>query len=91
MSALEVFRDRLYLIVGNYTTGMEVWRTGDGTNWEQRGYEGFGDSNNRAPYWDNSVAVVYGQLYVGSLNSANGGEIWTQQLSVYVPLVVKNF
>ena len=90
-SALEVFKDRLYLILGTVTTGMEVWRTEDGIHWEQIGYEGFGDSNNHGPYWDNSVAVANGQLYVGSWNYANGGEIWTEQLMVYVPLVMKNF
>lgn len=91
MSALEVFRDRVYLIVGNSTTGMEVWRTADGANWQQVGFAGFGDSNNRASYWDNSVAVTNDRLYIGTWNYANGGEIWTQQLSVYVPLVTKNY
>ena len=90
-SALEVFRDRLYLIVGNSTTGLEVWRTADGANWQQVGFAGFGDSNNRASYWDNSVAVTNDRLYIGTWNYANGGEIWAQQLSVYVPLVMKNF
>jgi len=91
MSALEVFKDRLHLIVGNSTTGLEVWRTADGANWQQVGFAGFGDSNNRASYWDNSVAVTNDRLYIGTWNYANGGEIWAQQLSVYVPLVMKNF
>jgi hypothetical protein len=57
MSALEVFNDYLYFVVGNSQTGMEVWRTADGTSWQQVGFAGFGNSNNYAPYWDNSVTV----------------------------------
>ena len=75
-SALEVFDGRLYFVVGNSTTGMEVWRTTDGTNWEQVGPDGLGDSNNTQPYWDNSVTVFNGNLYVGTWNDANGGEVW---------------
>ena len=90
-SALEVFRDLLYFVVGNGSTGLEVWRTADGANWQQVGFAGFGDSNNIGPYWDNAAAVVNDQLYVSSVNYAQGGEIWTQQLIVYVPLVMKNF
>jgi len=90
-NALELFRDFLYFVAGNGSTGLEVWRTANGTEWEQVAFAGFGDSNNIAPYWDNATAVVNDQLYVSSINYAQGGEIWTQQLMVYVPLVMKNF
>jgi len=90
-SALEVFRDLLYFVVGNGSSGLEVWRTENGTDWEQVGFAGFGDSNNVGSYWDNAVAVVSDQLYVSSINHAQGGEIWTEQRMVYVPLVMKNF
>jgi PKD repeat protein len=76
LSALEVFDGNLYFVVGNPTTGMEVWRTVAGTNWEQVGFAGFGDSNNYASYWDNSVAVFNNRLFIGTANSANGGEVW---------------
>jgi hypothetical protein len=76
MSALEAYAARLYLVIGNSTTGMEVWRTADGTHWEQVGYGGFGDSRNRAAYWDSSVAVWDGRLFVGTWNIGAGGEIW---------------
>jgi tripartite motif-containing protein 71 len=76
MSALEVYAGRLYLVIGNSTTGMEVWRTANGTNWEQVGFGGFGDSRNRAPYWDSSVIVWDGRLFVGTWNIGTGGQIW---------------
>ena len=76
MSALEVYGERLYLVLGNVTTGMQVWRTADGTHWEQVGFGGFGDSHNRAAYWDNSVLVWDGRLFIGTWNYSAGGEIW---------------
>lgn len=48
--------------------GMEVWRTINGTSWQQVNPNGFGDSNNWWPYWDNSVAVFKDSLYVGTWN-----------------------
>lgn len=76
MTSLEVFAGRLYLVAGNPTTGMEVWRTPNGTTWEQVGFGGLGDSKNRAPYWDSSVTVYNGRLFVGTWNLNVGGEIW---------------
>jgi PKD repeat protein len=76
MNALEIFGSRLYFVAGNSITGMEAWRTVNGTNWEQVGSAGFGDSNNYAPYWDNSVTVFNNRLFLGTSNSANGGEVW---------------
>jgi len=80
MNALEVLNSHLYFVVGNSTTGMEVWRTADGTNWEQMGFAGFGDSNNYTPYWDNSVAVFNNRLFIGTCNWANGGEVWQKSV-----------
>jgi len=89
MNALEVFNNQLYFVVGNSTTGMEVWRSTNGTNWEQVGFAGFGNSNNYAPYWDNAVTVFNNTVYIGTDNSANGGQVW-QMLNpfyLYLPLI----
>jgi flagellin len=81
----------LYCVTRNYETGAEVWRSsGDSGDWEQVGPDGFGDSNNSLTYLDNSVAA--GSLYIGTLNWANGGEVW--QLAggqVYLPIILKGF
>jgi len=76
MSSLEVYAGHLYVVLGNASTGMQVWRTVNGTHWEQVGFGGFGDSDNRAPYWDSSVGTWGGRLFVGTWNLSAGGEIW---------------
>ena len=75
-SALEVFEGSLYCVAGNWITGMEVWRTTDGTNWVQVGFAGFGDSNNGAPNLDSAVTAFNNRLFIGTWNDANGGEVW---------------
>lgn len=76
MPALEVFDNNLYVGIGNNFTGIEVWRTANGTNWEQVGFNGFGDVRNRATYYDNAVTTLNNSLYIGTENYADGGEIW---------------
>lgn len=89
-SALAVMDGALYLVIGNYSTGLEVWRTQDGSAWQQVGFAGLGDSNNRAPYWDNSVLAAGSQLLVGTWNLGNGGELWSYQpRSVYLPVGIR--
>jgi sugar lactone lactonase YvrE len=89
-SALEVAGGALFLVIGNYNTGLEVWRTVDGSAWQQVGFAGLGDSNNRAPFWDNSVLAEGNQLLVGTWNTANGGEVWAYQpRSVYLPAAIR--
>jgi len=80
ISSLVVFAGRLYA-VGNHPDGLGVWRTADGTHWEQVGFAGFGDSNNYATYWDNATAVFNNRLYIGTTNSANGGEVWKKTVT----------
>lgn len=79
--ALEVLDGKLYCVVDNYVTGLEVWRTANGANWEQVGIPGFGDSNNRIGYADNSITVFNSRLFVGTGNGANGGEIWKKTVT----------
>jgi len=91
-AALVVLKSSLYLVAGNASTGAEVWRTSEGTNWEQVDSAGFGDSNNRQPYWGNSIGVFQDRLFVGVSNGANGGEIWTYTgFPVYLPFMLQNF
>jgi hypothetical protein len=75
-SGLEVYDGFLYLVVPNPVSGMQVWRTLNGTAWEQVATNGFGDSANVSSYWDNSVIVFSGGLYIGTETSANGGQVW---------------
>jgi hypothetical protein len=94
IGALATFADALYAFTDNRATGMEAWRTEDGTTWEQIGADGLGDGNNYSPYWDNSVAVFANHLHVGTRNPAHGTEIWRYGVGaeheVYLPLVLRN-
>jgi hypothetical protein len=95
MSALEVVGQRLYWVTGQSSmcnAGLEVWwsSTGDDGDWHQVGYAGFGDSNNRAPYWDNSVVAFNDMLVVGTHNVVHGGEVWVRLNDLFLPLVMRN-
>lgn len=90
--SLVVFNNALYAATYNGTSGIEVWCSSDGMSWNQVNADGFGDSNNRFPYWDNSVTVSNNGLYIGTWNNTDGGEVWLyRRFSVYLPLVVKNY
>lgn len=71
-----VFQSQLYVGVKNTTTGLQLWRSGDGTNWERANQGGFGDSGNTGSNRSSAAANFLGQLYVGTSNSFDGGEIW---------------
>jgi hypothetical protein len=71
-----VYQNQLYASVKNTFTGLEVWRSPDGTNWEQANLDGFDDRDNTASNWSNATENFLGQLYVGTLNEVDGGELW---------------
>ena len=71
-----VFQNQLYVSVKNAVTGMEVWRSADGTLWEQVNQDGFGDSNNFGTNGSKATADFLTQLYVGTSNVVDGGELW---------------
>jgi len=87
IAALTSFNGALYAGAYNSTTGMEVWRSTDGANWSQVNPDGFGDSNNVGATWNNDTAVFNDSLYLGTNNTANGGEIWQMLKSTYLPLL----
>jgi hypothetical protein len=85
---MRVFANRLYLATVNSTTGMEVWQTDNGTDWLKVGSKGFGDGNNDGTYWDNSMTVFNNNLFIGTTNGANGGEIWSMVLPPATPVSI---
>lgn len=76
IDAVYVFQNQLYVTAKNSVTGMEVWRTADGALWEQVNQDGFGDSNNSNTNGSNAMANFMNQLYVGTSNMVDGGELW---------------
>jgi len=81
ISSLLVHDNRLYAVAYNYQTGMEVWRTENGTDWEQVGFAGFGDSHNHGLYSDGSMTAFNNRLFIGTTNWANGGEVWKKTVT----------
>ena len=75
--SLIVFNGRLYAGTNNYPTGIEVWSSCDGTTWEQANSDGFGDSNNLNTLWSVGTVAYNGNLYIGTANVADGGEVWS--------------
>jgi hypothetical protein len=73
-----VFVDQAYLYasVKNTVSGIEVWRSANGATWEQVNLDGFGDSQNTGSNRSNASASFLGQFYVGTVNTATGGELW---------------
>ena len=80
VESLYVFQNQLYVSVKNAATGMEIWRSADGTLWEQANLDGFGDSNNTGTNWSNATSEFLGQLYMGTSNVVDGGELWRKIL-----------
>jgi hypothetical protein len=90
IAALLAFENALYAIAGNSATGIEAWRSMDGTNWEQVSIDGLGDSGNQTAL-DRAVAVFGSSLYVGTVNSYQGGEVWLYlHERVYLSLAVRS-
>ena len=92
VEAAFAYQNQLLLSVKNAVTGMEVWRSADGSNWEQANLDGFGDNNNSATNGSNAAVDFECQLYVGTSNVADGGELWRMGgpcAYLHLPLVMR--
>jgi hypothetical protein len=71
---MAVLGEYLYAGTENYSTGGQVWRTPNGTDWSQANLDGFGITSNTAVILGEEA--FNGYLYAGTGNSTAGGEIW---------------
>jgi len=71
-----VIQNQLYASVHNAVTGIEVWRSPNGNLWEQANQDGFGDSDNSTSNGSHATANFLSQLYLGTSNIIDGGELW---------------
>jgi len=93
IESLYVFDDHLFTASNNETTGVNVWKSADGATFEQINIGGFGDSNNLFTLWNTATIDFSDQLYIGTTNDANGGELWRYEPSgsnIYLPMIIKN-
>ena len=70
------YADLLYAATYNSQTGVQVWRSADGITWEQVIANGFDDSSNYATLWSDATVQYQGKLFIGTWNTASGGEVW---------------
>ena len=79
---MAVYKGALYAGVWNARmTGCEIWRySGSGTSWTKVNQNGFGTKDNNTA----ETLIVFGNLlYVGTGNSASGGQLWTYDGSAW--------
>jgi hypothetical protein len=89
-TGLIVYNNQLYLTAQNDWTGMSVWRTEDGLDWQRIGFGGFGDSNSVWTEWGSSLAVFDNRLYIGVNNYASGFKVWRYDPEIsWLPLISK--
>ena len=88
------FNDQMYVTANNYETGLKVWQSDDGTTFAQLIDDGFGDSNNVSTLWNSAMIGFKNHLYIGTNNSANGGELWRYDIKsdsgfdLFLPLIL---
>ena len=71
----------LYGAVNNATTGVQLWRTANGSDWEKATpYDGLGNSNNRSVY-HSAMIDFNGRLTLGVTNYASGAGMWQKTLT----------
>lgn len=80
LGALETLGSGLVYVVGNVVTGLEVWATGNGTDWQQIEADGLGNANEWGTFLDNSVITSHGMLLLGTWNETEGGAVYRSRL-----------
>jgi hypothetical protein len=91
IESLYEYNQQMFVIANNAETGLKVWQSDDGTSFTQLITDGFGDSNNQATLWNAATSTFKNQLYIGTFNQVNGGELWRFGTAnkIHLPLIVK--
>ncbi len=91
-TALFALDGKLFLFTYDLNAGGDVWRTRNGTDWEQVGFDGWGDAHTHGANGRNSIADFHGHLLVGaSANLGSGSQLWLYLPEIlYLPVVSKN-
>jgi hypothetical protein len=87
VEALAVFDSYLYAVADNNLVGLQVWRSADGTTWDKTAPDGFGQPQNVGTLWSNATAVFNNNLFVGTTNNIEGGQVWQTVNQVYLPYI----
>lgn len=84
-----VFSDTLYASTWNGTTGTEIWRSLNGTDWQQFGEDGLENNPNNV----GAIAseVYDGYLYYGVENSSTGAQLWRTDGITLTEIITNGF
>jgi alpha-tubulin suppressor-like RCC1 family protein len=77
IEALMSFDGALYAGTANSATGIEVWRSSNGSTWQQVNLDGFENGNNSGTVLSFGTAAFHQDLYIGTHNDVDGGQVWT--------------
>jgi hypothetical protein len=76
-TAMGVFDGQLYAAAGNWLDGApigaQLWRSEDGSMWNDVALQGFGNVNNTTIL---ALEAIGGYFYAGTRNEITGGELW---------------
>lgn len=90
--ALVEFNSYLYAVVNNYTSGSQVWRSLNGSDWEPVLLNGFGLGSAGNMH---SAVVFNGAMYFGAGTVDLGAQVWRCQICAYgsgfEPMVEEGF
>ena len=88
VEGLTTFNQLLYAFVNSNDSGMHVFRSSDGSHWQQINPDGFGHATSQWSFGNDGTVIFQGKLTRAIGNWQTGVEIW-QELppSVYLPFV----
>ncbi len=66
-------------------------RNAASSHWFAPDFDGFGERRNISSFRDEAVTVFNDRLYIGTVNTSNGGELWASDFThfLYLPLVIR--
>ena len=89
-STLVEFQDRLYLFTYDLLSGGDVWSSGNGVDWEQVGFDGWGDTETRGAT-ASSIAIYRNRLFAGAAYLPDPSQLWLfLPQTRFLPVVVHN-
>ncbi len=88
IDGLLVWGGKLIAKVNNRTEGMSVMSSEDGLSWTAIAPQGFGNSHTVISLWADDNAEFKGALYIGTINTTNGGQIWAyMDKTLFIPVI----
>jgi hypothetical protein len=83
-----VYNQQLVVAVNNPANGLQIWSSPDGMSWTKMKDAKNDLPLNRLTHWNNAILNFQNKIYLGTLNTIRGGEIWSYPgYGMYIPIV----